>query len=75
MFLVYAISWHGDAARVNVVYSLRGLWGVLLAWWLAGWFGGAEKDTPTSIMLARLAGAILLVAAVLLTVWEMQQSG
>ena len=74
MFLVYAISWYGDAARINVVYSLRGLWGVLLAWLLADWFGGSEKNTPLSIMLARLAGAILLVAAVLLTVWEMRQA-
>jgi len=75
MFLVYAIAQHGDAARLNVVYSLRGLWGVLFAWMLASWFGGAEKNTPTTIMLARLGGAILLVAAVAFTVLEVHQSG
>ena len=72
MFLVYAISQYGDAARVNVVYSLRGLWGVLFAWMLAGWFGGGEKNTASKIMLARMGGALLLVLAVVLTVMETQ---
>lgn len=75
MFLVYAIAQYGDAARLNVVYSLRGLWGVLFAWMLASWFGGAEKNTPTTIMLARLGGAILLVAAVAFTLFEVHNSG
>ena len=72
MFLVYAISQHGDAARINVIYSLRGLWGVLFAWMLSGWFGGGERSTASKIMLARMGGALLLVLAVVLTVMETQ---
>ncbi len=74
MFLVYAIAQYGDAARINVVYSLRGLWGVLFAWLLASWFGGSEKNTATTIMLARLGGALLLVAAVAFTVLEVHRN-
>ncbi len=74
MFLVYANAQYGDAARINVVYSLRGLWGVLFAWLLASWFGGSEKNTATTIMLARLGGALLLVAAVAFTVLEVHRN-
>lgn len=70
--LVYAIATANDAARINVVYSLRGLWGVVLAWLFADWFGGNESDLPRNIMIARLIGASLLVAAVIITIIETQ---
>lgn len=68
--LVYALATANDAARINVVYSLRGLWGVVLAWALADWFGGNESSLPKNIMVARLGGALLLVAAVIITILE-----
>ncbi len=67
-FLVYALSVFGDAARVNVVYALRGLWGVLFAWLFAKRFDGNEQHLPTSIMLTRLVGATFLVAAVIIVI-------
>ncbi len=70
--LVYAIATANDAARINVVYSLRGLWGVVFAWLLADWFGGNESNLPRNIMVARLIGASLLVAAVVITIVETQ---
>lgn len=66
--LVYSVSTFGDAASVNVVYSLRGLWGVVFAWALAGYFGGNELRTPRRTMVFRLAGAGLLVTAVIITI-------
>ena len=71
MFMVYGLSAYagqGDAAQMNVVYSLRGLWAVLLAWLFARQFGGAEADLPRNIMGGRLIGAILLVGAVVVTI-------
>lgn len=67
-FLVYAVSRFGDAASVNVVYSLRGLWGVIFAWWFASYFSGNESSTPRRTMVLRLIGASLLVTAVVITV-------
>lgn len=67
-FLVYSVSTFGNAASINVVYSLRGLWGVVFAWTLASYFGGNELKTPTRTMLIRLAGASLLVTAVIVTI-------
>jgi drug/metabolite transporter (DMT)-like permease len=66
--IVYTLSVFGDAARVNIVYSLRGLWGVGFAWIAAKIWGGAESHLPRSVMLTRLAGAALLTTAVVLAI-------
>ena len=67
-FLVYSVSTFGNAASINVVYSLRGLWGVVFAWMLASYFGGSESKIPRNTMLFRLAGASLLVTAVIIAI-------
>jgi drug/metabolite transporter (DMT)-like permease len=72
MSMVYSLSRFGDAARINIVYSLRGLWGVLLAWALARWLRNAEAGLSRSVMLQRLAGALLLTAALVLAVTSEQ---
>lgn len=58
----------GDATRVNIVYSLRGFWGVLLTWILAGHL--AESDTATGhrTMAMRLIGAVLIGVSVVISV-------
>ncbi|WP_146398153.1 DMT family transporter [Planctomycetes bacterium CA13] len=63
-----AVSFFGDAARVNVVYALRGLWGVVLAYAAARIWGGAEADHSRSVMIQRAVGAGLLTAAVVLAI-------
>ncbi len=62
----WALATYGDAARVNIVYALRGLWGVGLAWILSRWFNSSEAFLPPKIMLLRLLGAVLLTAAVII---------
>lgn len=65
-----SIAKWGDATGVNVVYSLRGLWGILLVWVVGHWFGNAERQTAgRRVLTARLVGALLIVAAVGLVVW------
>lgn len=66
--IVGTVSVYGDAARVNIVFALRGFWGVLLAWLAAHLWGGAEKDHPRAVMLSRLAGALALTCAVILAI-------
>lgn len=66
--IVFALSRYGDAARLNIVYSLRGLWGVLFAWMFASYFGGSESKISRGYMVARLVGASLLVVAVVITI-------
>lgn len=66
--IVYALGVYKDAARINVVYALRCLWGVIFAWLVARSWGGAEAKLPTHVMLSRLAGALLLTVAVILII-------
>lgn len=65
MSMSYALGRYGDAARINIVYALRGLWAVALGWLLARAFGGAESRHSVPVMLLRLAGALLLTVSVL----------
>lgn len=62
----------GDASRVNIVYSLRGVWGVALTWLLLHRIAsrGEEEPLATSnkVMLTRMVGAVLIAAAVVRTV-------
>ena len=57
----------GDATRVNIVYSLRGLWGVLLTWMLARQFSESVSGPSHRTMAMRLVGAALIGVAVVIS--------
>lgn len=58
-----------DAARVNVVYATRGLWSIALVWTAGHWLRNTERQTAGGRQMAqRLAGAALILAAVVLAV-------
>lgn len=62
--MALALSLHGSATAVNVVYSSRAVWSVVLAWVLARRLGSPEtRDTPAA-MMRRLAGAVMVFSAV-----------
>ncbi|MFO0867707.1 MAG: EamA family transporter [Pirellulales bacterium] len=65
----FSLGHFGDATRINIVYALRGLWAVGLAWLLARSMGTAEAHVPPRIMGLRLLGAVLLTAAVLVALF------
>ena len=68
MSMSFVLSTFGDAVRVNIVYALRGMWGVVLAWVLAKWVGGNEAGLGRRVMLPRLLGAGLLTTAVVVAI-------
>jgi drug/metabolite transporter (DMT)-like permease len=61
----FALGRFGDATRVNIVYALRGLWSVLLAWWLGRLARSPEGRHSARTLAFRLTGAVLLMIAVL----------
>jgi drug/metabolite transporter (DMT)-like permease len=61
----YSLGRFGDATRVNIVYSLRGLWSVLLAWLLGRLAVNPEGSLSRRTLLFRLTGAILLLISVI----------
>lgn len=69
--LIRSIGVYGDAAGANVAYSVRGLWGILLVWWVGSWFGNTELATRSPrVLRARLLGAGLVCAATALVFWN-----
>lgn len=58
----------GDATRVNIVYSLRGLWGVILTWIIAHHISAIATSPSHRTMVMRLIGAALIGVAVVITV-------
>jgi hypothetical protein len=48
------------------LYNTRGIWSVVLVWVIGHWFSNTERSIGKRAMLRRLAGALILLAAVLL---------
>ncbi len=66
--MTLTIGLFGDATRVNIVYSLRGLWGVVLTWLLAHSAGRATTAAQHRTMALRLTGAILIGVSVVISI-------
>lgn len=63
-----ALATYGHATVVNVVYSSRGLWSVVLVWTVGHWFANAERAQGTRVMVRRMAGSLLLLLAIWMVV-------
>ncbi len=66
--MTIALAYFGDAARVNIIFAMRGLWAVCLAWLAGGALGMAESDLPQRTLHTRLVGASLLTVSVILAI-------
>ena len=65
VILILGLAFHGQATLQNVIYSSRGLFGILLVWWVGHLLGNHERHTAGSAMMRRrLAGALLLCVAI-----------
>ncbi len=56
----------GQATAVNIVYSSRGMFGVLLVWVVGHWFANTERQAGKSALLARLVGSLAMLVAIAL---------
>ena len=63
-----AIGRYGHAPEVNVVYSSHALWSVLLVWAFGRHIGNLEHTAGHHVMLRRLAGALILLTAIVLII-------
>ena len=62
--LYYAISRHGHATSINVVYNFRALATILLVWCIGHWFQNREREVGRAVMLRRLIGSALLLFSI-----------
>ena len=49
-----------------MLYSSRGLWSVLAVWGVGHWFSNREQHLGSRVLVWRLLGAILMMAAIML---------
>lgn len=68
LLLITALALFARATTINVVYSARGLWSVVLVWVVGPWFGNREREQGSRVFRARLAGAALLLSAIVLVI-------
>ena len=68
LLLISALALYARATTINVVYSARGLWSVGAVWVLGPWFGNRERERGAAVFRARLAGAALLLGAIVLVI-------
>lgn len=66
LLLTAAIALWGQVTLVNIVFSSRGLWNFLIIWFVGDWFRNREREAGPQVMAARLVGAGLMFAAIVL---------
>ena len=63
-----SVAMFHNATGVNVVYSSRGLWAIIMVWLLSRLTGYRAEQPHAKTLLLRLIGAILMVSAILLAI-------
>ena len=66
--LVRTLGLYPDTTRINVIYNSRGVWSVLAVWLVGHWWGNTERHAGRAVLAWRLAGAALLLAAIVVAV-------
>jgi hypothetical protein len=65
---VSTLAVFGKATNANIVYASRGLLSVVLVWLVGHWFHNAEQHLGPKVMRWRLAGALMMMSAIVLVV-------
>lgn len=68
--LLFTLSFYGMPTVVNIIYSSRGIWAIILTWFVGHWFGNMERTAGKGAFTRRLIGAMLLMIAIVLVLVE-----
>jgi len=67
LLVMFILSRYGHATAVNIMYSTRGIWSVVLVWVFGRWIATQEERAADhQTMALRLVGASVLLVAVIL---------
>lgn len=64
--VVLTLGIWGGATAVNIVFSIRGLFSVVLVWTVGHWFASGERQLEARVLRSRLAGAACMIGAIAL---------
>ncbi len=68
ILFVSTLATYGKATSANIVYASRGLLSVMIVWMIGHWFMNTEQHLGGVVMRWRLAGAALMLSAIVLVV-------
>jgi hypothetical protein len=68
IIFVSTVAVYGKATSANIVYASRGLLSVALVWLVGHWFANQEQHLGAAVLRWRLAGALLMMSAIVLVV-------
>ena len=64
-----ALAFFNDPTGVNILYSTRGLWAIIIVWCAGSWFANRERERAgRATMMCRLAGTVLITSGVVIAV-------
>ncbi len=66
VLFISTLAIYGKATASNIIYSSRGLWSVVAVWLVGHWFKNQEQHLGAAVLKWRLAGAVLMLAAIVL---------
>ena len=70
LMFITSISLWRQATSANVLYSSRGLWSVVGVWAIGHWFTNREQHLGARVLVWRLIGAVLLMAAIVMVLLD-----
>ena len=70
LMFITSITLYKQATVANVLYSSRGLWSVVGVWAIGHWFSNREQHLGARVLVWRLVGAVLLLAAIVLVLMD-----
>ncbi len=68
IIFVSTLAVYGKATSANIMYASRGLLSVVLVWLIGHWFNNMEKNLGPAVMRWRMAGALMMMSAIVLVV-------
>lgn len=68
--LLFVLSTYRMPTVVNIVYSARSIFAIVLTWYAGHLFGNVEKDAGKSIFIRRFIGSVLLSIAIIVVLVE-----
>ncbi|MEI6234459.1 MAG: EamA/RhaT family transporter [Planctomycetota bacterium] len=70
VLFVSTVAAYGNVTAANIMFSSRGLWSVVIVWFGGHWFSNREQNLGGGILRWRLAGAVLMMAAIVLVLMK-----
>lgn len=67
--LVFSMGYFKIAAAANIIYATRGIWSIVIIWFIGRFIGNDERTLGANLMLKRLAGASLMLIAVAIVIF------